>query len=373
MGEMSGENVQKGSLFSLQESARLAFFGACFGFSSSFASSHFHICPNEVTMTEQQVITWLLERDNFLLLTHVRPDGDTLGSASALCRSLNKAGKAAYLLRNPGVTRTFDGWLTLPWAPDGWEPEHVIAVDIATEKLFPDGEQQKYLGKTELCIDHHPSNEHYAQNLCLDPEAAAAGEVVYTICKGLGNLDEEMAKALYIAISTDCGCFVYSNTRPQSHRIAAELMELADMSAINKHFFQTKSSKELGLQARLMNSLAFFEDGKVCIGTVTVADKAALNADESDCEELSSFAATIEGVLCAATIRELEPNQCKVSLRTTPSYANANHICNRMGGGGHPAASGATLPYPTTVEEARKIVYQAIFHIIKGEALASNP
>lgn len=315
-------------------------------------------------MTVKEVITWLQERDNFLLLTHVRPDGDTLGSASALCLSLRKAGKTAYILKNPGVTRTYDGYLTLPWAPDGWEPEHVVAVDIATEKLFPAGEQQNYLGKTELCIDHHPSNEHYAQHLCLDAGAAAAGEVVYDICKVLCELDDEIAKALYIAISTDCGCFVYSNTRPLTHRIAAELMELADMSAINKHFFQTKSAKELGLEARLMNSLEFFEGGKVCIGAVTMADKEALNADESDCEELSSFAATIEGVLCAATIRELEPNKCKISLRTTPAYANANHICNRMGGGGHPAASGASLPYPTTVEQARTIVYDAIFSIL---------
>lgn len=316
-------------------------------------------------MTVKEVISWLLERDNFLLLTHVRPDGDTLGSASALCLALRKAGKTAYILNNPGVTRTFDNWLTLPFAPAGWQEEQVVAVDIATEGLFPDGEQQKYKGKVDLSIDHHPSNEHYAKELCLDADAAAAGEVVFDICKGLCELDEDIAKALYIAISTDCGCFVYSNTRPKTHRIAAELMELADMSAINKSFFQTKSAKELGLEARLMNSLEFFEEGKVCIGAVTMADKEELNADESDCEELSSFAATIEGVLCAATIRELEPSKCKISLRTNPAYANANRICGLMGGGGHLAASGATLPYPTTVEEARTIVYHSIFTVLK--------
>lgn len=315
-------------------------------------------------MTTNEVITWLSEGDDFLLLTHVRPDGDTLGSASALCLSLQKAGKTAYILKNDGVTRTYDGFLTLPWAPEGWEPRFVVAVDIATEGLFPEGEQQGYKGRVDLCIDHHPSNTRYAKELCLDADAAAAGEIMFDICKGLCQPDEDIAKALYIAISTDCGCFVYSNTRPKTHRIAAELMELADMSGINKHFFQTKSAKELGLEARLMSSMEFYEGGKVAIGTVTLADKAALNADESDCEELSSFAATIEGVLCAATIREMEVGKCKISLRTTPAYANANHICGLMGGGGHPAASGATLPVPTTVEEAKKIVYDAIFAIL---------
>lgn len=318
-------------------------------------------------MTEKEVIQWLRERDEFLILTHIRPDGDTLGCASALCLSLRKAGKTAYVLSNPGVTRTYDGWLTLPWAPEGWTPKFVVAVDIASEGLFPDGEQQRYKGKVDLCIDHHPSNTHYAKELCLDPEAAAVGEILYDICTELCEPDEDIARSLYIAISTDCGCFVYSNTRPRTHRIAAQLMELVDVSGINKHFFRTKSSKELGLQSRLMNSMEFYEEGKICIGTVTVADKAALNADESDCEELSSFAATIEGVLCAATVREMDVGKCKISLRTNPSYANANHICALMGGGGHPAASGATLPVPTSVEEAKRIVYDAVFAIVKGD------
>lgn len=316
-------------------------------------------------MTIQETAAWLKERDNFLILTHVRPDGDTLGSASALCLALQKAGKTAYILRNPGITRTFDGWLTLPWAEDGWTADHIVAVDIATEKLFPDGEQQKYIGKTELCIDHHPSNTHYAQNLCMDEDAAAAGEVVYQICKELCELDKEIAQALYIALSTDCGCFVYSNTRPLTHMIAAELMGYVEVSGINKHFFQTKSPKELGLQARLMNSMEFYEDGKVCIGVVSMSDKAALDADESDCEELSSFAATIEGVLCAATLRELAPSKWKISVRSNPDYANANHVCGVLGGGGHPAASGASLPVPTTLEDAKKAVYDAIFSIIQ--------
>lgn len=317
-------------------------------------------------MTEQQAIQWLRERDNFLVLTHIRPDGDTLGCATALCLALEQLGKTAYTLPNPGVTRTYEGFLDFRWAPEGYVPEHIVAVDIATENLFPEGPQQAYLGKTELCIDHHGSNTFYAQETCLDADAAAAGEVVYRIVKGLCPLTKDIAQALYIAISTDCGCFAYSNTTPTTHRIAAELMEYGDFSPVNKHFFQTKSFKELSLQSKLMASEQFFEDGKICIGCITIADKASVDADEGDCEELSSFAAVIEGVRCAATIRELAPGKCKISLRTDPNYINASQVCALMGGGGHAAAAGGSVA--GTVEHARQVVYESIMQVLGAEA-----
>ena len=109
------------------------------------------------------------------------------------------------------------------------------------------------------------------------------------------------------------------------------------MRKVNKHFFKTKRFVELKLESRLLESEAFFHDGKVCIGKISLQDKADLGAVEGDCEELSSFAATIEGVGCAATIRELAPDKWKISMRTVETYVDANHICNHLGGGGHAA------------------------------------
>lgn len=309
-------------------------------------------------MTEQQTAAWLKERDNFLVLTHVRPDGDTLGCATALCLALQSMGKTAYTLPNPGLTPTYDGYLDFQWAPEGYEPEHVVAVDIATEELFPEGEQQKYIGKSELCIDHHPSNTHYAGALCLDAGAAACGEVIYRLCRRWDVMSEPIARALYIAISTDCGCFVYSNTTPETHRIAAELMEVVDVKPLNKHFFQTKSRKRLQVEAMLMASEEFFENGEICIGKLSLADKANIQASEQDCEEIAAFAAQIEGVKCAATMKELSQDEWKISLRTDAQKYNANHICALLGGGGHPAAAGGHVS--GTEAEARKAVYDSI-------------
>ena len=309
-------------------------------------------------MTERQAADWLLARDNFLLLTHIRPDGDTLGSAAALALAMRKLGKTAWLAENPGVTDTYAGYMTGCWAPVDFVPDHIVAVDVATENLYPP-EFAPYQGKAGLCIDHHPSNEGYAGETCLDPSAAACGEIVYRICTLLGVMDADIARQLYIAISTDCGCFVYNNTTPETHRIAAELMSFGDFwQEINKRVFQTLSLKEIRLQNRLLSSMVFYDDGAVVLGSISLADMAEFEAGQSDCEELSSYANQIEGVKVAATLRQLEERVWKVSLRTGGNL-NATRVCALLGGGGHAAAAGATMQ-DVDENQAREKVLAAI-------------
>ena len=309
-------------------------------------------------MTEVQAAQWLLRRDNFLLLTHVRPDGDTLGSAAALALALRGLGKTAHVAYNPGITETYAGYMTGCYAPADFTPEHIVAVDIATENLLPPALEQ-WRGKSELCIDHHPSNEGYAQETCLDPTAAACGEIIYRICKELGVMDGEIAKQLYIAITTDCGCFVYNNTTPATHRIAAELMEYGDFwKQVNRNCFQTLSLKEIRLQNRLLESMEFFDDGALAVGAISLADLAEFQASQGDSEELASWANKIQGVKASATLRQLEERVWKVSLRTDGSL-NATQVCGLLGGGGHAAAAGASM-FDVDEQEARAKVLAAI-------------
>lgn len=311
-------------------------------------------------LKENEAAKWLQERDCFLILTHIRPDGDTLGSAAGLCAALRKAGKTAWVAENKGVTATYLGDIQ-PWfAPADYVPEHIVAVDIATENLFPP-EFEQYKGKTELCIDHHPSNEGYAEHLCLDASAAACGEVIYRICAhDLKVMDEQIARSLYLAVSTDCGCFVYDNTTPETHRIAAALMSWGDFyKEINKRCFQTRSRKRMELESRLLQSAQYFEDGKVVIGAVTLQDIAEVEASEADAEELSSLLRQVEGVKAAGTLRELKDGSWKLSLRTDPEYVNATDTCALMGGGGHKAASGARQS-GISQQEMRDLVLECI-------------
>lgn len=308
-------------------------------------------------MRESEAARWLLERDRFLILTHIRPDGDTLGCAAALCAALRKKGKTAWVARNLGVTSTYIGDIQAYFAPEDYIPEHIVAVDIATEGLLPP-ELEAYRGRTELCIDHHPSNTGYAPNLCLDAGAAACGEVIYRICKdGMGVMDGEIAKALYLAISTDCGCFVYSNTTPTTHRIAADLMEYGDFyREINQRCFQTRSRKRLELESRLLQSAHYYEEGRVVIGATSLRDMAEVGATEGDSEELSSLLRQVEGVKAAATLRELNDGSWKLSLRTDPAYLNATDTCALLGGGGHAAASGARQQGVDRAEMERRVL-----------------
>ncbi len=309
-------------------------------------------------MTELQAAQWLRERDNFLLLTHVRPDGDTLGSAAALALALQKLGKRAWVGYNSGVTETYAGYMEGCYPPADFVPEHIVAVDIATEHLLP-AEFEPYRGRIELCIDHHPSNEGYAGETCLDASAAACGEIVYRICKLLGEMDAAIAKQLYIAITTDCGCFVYNNTTPATHRIAAELMEYGDFwKQVNRNCFQTLSLKEIKLQQRLLGSMEFFDGGALAVGAISLADLAEFQASQGDSEELASWANKIQGVKASATLRQLEERVWKVSLRTDGSL-NATRVCALLGGGGHAAAAGASM-YDVDEAQARRRVLEAV-------------
>ena len=295
------------------------------------------------TMTLNDCVEYLKDNDGYLLLTHVRPDGDTLGSAAALCHILRRMGKTAYLYDNPQVTATYSLFVDRYLAPEDFKPACTVAVDLASENLFPEGFSSK--STVDLCIDHHPTNSRYAENLLCDPEKASCGEIVLALGKLLlGQIDETLASLLYIAVSTDCGCFVYANTRSDTHRAAAELMDAgADYKTLNKLLFRTYSYSRLMLEGLIYTGMRRYGQGNcVTVVTVTLEMMEQSGATEDDCEDLASLAGRVEGNRVAVTIRELEPGLCKVSLRSGEDFDCAA-ICALHGGGGHKMAAGCTV------------------------------
>ena len=286
---------------------------------------------------------WLQERDNFLILTHVRPDGDTVGCAAGLCRALREQGKTAYVLPNPETTAIFTPYLEGLLGDESWQPDYVVSVDMAARGLFP-ANAQKYLERVDLAIDHHSSQEFFAKETCLDASRAACGELMYDIVRQWGPVSKEVALPLYVAVSTDCGCFVYSNTSAACHRIAAELMETGiDFYPINRKHFRTKSLKRLQLESMLTAGMDVYDQGQTIIVSLTLDMMAQVGAKEEDIDDISAFVGQIEGVRNGITLRELRPGVCKVSLRTDPGDLNASAVCAVLGGGGHSAAAGATV------------------------------
>ena len=309
-------------------------------------------------MTYQEAAGFLLAHDRYLILTHLRPDGDTVGCAAGLCRALRQAGKTAYVLSNREVTPLFSPYLEGLLAPEGWQPDTVVSVDIAARGLFPDN-AQPYLERVDLAIDHHPSQEFFAGETCLDAGRAACGELVLDIAEQLGPITPDIAVPLYVAVSTDCGCFAYGNTTADTHRAAARLIDCGiPLSQLNKRHFRTKTLRRLQVESAIVRSMELLDGGRTALAFISLDLLAQTGADERDLDDIANFVGQIEGVCNAATLRELSPGRCKLSLRTDPAVLNANHVCALLGGGGHAAAAGATME--GTLQQAREAVLRAI-------------
>lgn len=312
-------------------------------------------------MTIQETAAMLQTMDRVLLLTHVRPDGDTIGSAAALCQALRDMGKTAYLLPNAGTTETYQPYAEGYWGVADFEPDYVVSVDIAALSLLPEN-AKKYAGRIHLSIDHHPSNEGFAPHLCVLPEMAACGEIVYEIVRLMTPVTQEIALPLYVAVSTDTGCFVYSNTSAHTHRVAAALLETGiAVAGVNKALFRTKSRTRLAMEAWMAEWAEYYDNDRVVIMQIPRSLCLDYKATEADVEELSSLAALVAGTDCGVTLRELEGGRVKISLRTGPRV-NATAVCALLGGGGHAAAAGATIS--GSMKEAKQAVLQAIDMVV---------
>ncbi|MCI9466988.1 MAG: phosphoesterase RecJ domain-containing protein [Ruminiclostridium sp.] len=315
-------------------------------------------------MTEREAAALLGGLEDVLILTHRRPDGDTIGCAVALCLALRQLGKASYVLPNEDAHHLFDPYFEGVLAPAGFVPKQVVSVDTASLGMLPKS-AKPYQGKIILALDHHGSNEGYAQNNCVDPSCAACGELLFRIF-GLLNVSitPEIALPLYMAIATDTGCFVYSNTTPQTHRIAAALMESGcDTQWVNKRHFRIKSRTRILVESRLVEEMDLEEEGTLAFAYVTQALVQDLKATEEDLDDISSFIGLLSGVVNAVTLKELPKGGCKVSLRTDGKSLNASAVCARFGGGGHPAAAGCMIPgSPKEVHDALMEAIQAVRH-----------
>lgn len=310
-------------------------------------------------MEYSECVSLLMERDKILILSHLRQDGDTLGSGAALCHALRRAGKTAYIYRNPEITEKYLPYVGEYFAPEGFRPEYTVAVDTAEPGLFPVG----YSGTPELCIDHHPSNSRYTEKLLLREKKSSCGEIVLELVKLLhGAPDKTEAALLYIAISTDTGCFQYSNTNSATLRAAAETLDAgADIHELNQRFFRRVTKARIVLEGMIYSGMTFHRDGFVAVATVTRDMMEKAGATENDCDDLASLVGRVEGADVGVTIREQQNGGSKISVRSTPQV-NSNDICAVFGGGGHKMAAGCTIDRPPA--EAKEMLLAAIDRIL---------
>ena len=310
------------------------------------------------TVTVQQAAEFLRAHDNYLILTHKRPDGDTIGCAAALCRGLRALGKTAHVCPGAGETHLFTPYLEGLLAPEGYGPDTVVSVDVAARSLFTDAGRPWLERGVDLAVDHHPSQEFFAERTCLDAGRAACGELILDILKELGPVTADMAVPLYVAIATDTGCFQYGNTTAASHRAAAELIDTGlDLFPLNKRHFRTKSWARLQVERLITEGMHRYENGKIAVAPVSLSLLDEAGATEEDMEDIAAFLGQIEGVETSVTIREQAGGSCKLSVRTSGGL-NATQVCALLGGGGHAAAAGCTVDMD--LAGAEKAILEAI-------------
>lgn len=308
---------------------------------------------------------FLKKHDNYIILTHASPDGDTLGAAYALYYGLKEIGKTAGVICPDLIPAKYSYFaVTTDHITDN--NATVVAVDVADKKLL--GALEETFGdRVSLCIDHHISNTHFADNLLLDYGASAACEIMYELLNKLKvNINDVTAKALYTGIATDTGCFKYSNVTSKTHIIVSELFDYnINAAEINRLMFDTKSKKLLELEKMVLDTAEYHFDSKCMLLCVTDEMQKKTGCSGPDLESIAIISRSVEGVKAGITIKQTDDCQFKISLRTFDPL-DASRICGKLGGGGHKGAAGATL------EGSLEQVKEKILEAVRREMVETN-
>ena len=310
------------------------------------------------SLTRNETAAFLRQHDHYAIVSHTRPDGDTLGSTAALCRCLRAMGKTAHVLTNAEATARY-AWLHDGLTKDSPEPgDTIVSVDVASPGMLPK-DRKDLEGKIALRIDHHGAATSFTEYELVEPETAACGEIIYELICLLGvQMDPEMADAVYVATSTDTGCFRFSNTTDHTFLTAAACLKAgARVFRLNQQLFEINSLAKMKIQSWIVENMKLISGGKLALVAIPKEVELSLGVTEDDMDNISNFPRTIEGVCLAATLRETKSGGTKISVRAVPGY-DATRITVPFGGGGHKGAAGASLDMP--IAEAAKKVEAAL-------------
>ena len=307
----------------------------------------------------------LLYNNNILILTHIGPDGDTLGSAFAIKYMLPQKNVVIICDDKLPERLSFIGEGVLALCPDEFKPELVVSVDTASLDLT--GEYgQNFAGKIDLKFDHHPMSEEFARYNYIDESAAACGEIIADLIVHLGVLDNLTAGALYAAISSDTGCFQYSNVTAETHRKTAVILEAGiDHVDINQRLFKNKTPGEMTALRVTLESLKFYLNGSVVSICFTNEMKSKHGLNDEDIGDISSIPREIAGVELGVVLKQRQDKEreFKISMRSGAGI-EANRLCAIFGGGGHIRAAGGVIEADSG-EDAERIVMERVLSVLE--------
>lgn len=320
------------------------------------------------TDSRARVLEELRAGEHFLLVTHEHPDGDAIGSLVAMHGVLRTLGKDSLMfvsaddLPLPLEYRFFELDGVVSAVPGDIDHRTVIFLDCGNIDRTPVGEVKRD-GSHILNLDHHHDNTLFGDLDHVVPEASCTAEIVWDLMHELGvRPTREIAEALYVGLITDTGKFMYENTGPRAHLMAADLIEAGvDTHDIYRRLYEGMPYAKLELLGRALSNVRRHDAGRLTMAILTRADFDETGSDDSFSEGVIDHLRSVEGTKVAALARELpgsDPShpRKKVSLRSTDGEVDVSAIAREAGGGGHRQAAGfaTSLPEPELLEFLRE-------------------
>ena len=317
----------------------------------------------------EQIGQALREGGRFAVLSHVRPDGDALGSQLALGLSLKRLGKDVRIWNEEGMLEKYSflpsaNLLTKPPA----DPEDVdvaIALDTAIQNRLGTALPAVRSAKVWINIDHHPSNPGYGDLVYINPKAPATGQILFELIRSEKlPIDAAIAENLYVAISTDTGSFQYPNTTARTFEMAAELVRAGvDVGRVSQLTYENYPRRRAELLRDLLGTMRFEANDRVASFSLSLATAKKLGVLPEDNEGLIDHLRAIHGVIVAVFFEELADGKVRVSMRSKSEKVNVCAICEKFGGGGHVLAAGARLP--GTLAEVEKKILEEVRDVVR--------
>ncbi len=314
------------------------------------------------------VLQALRQTTKTIVVTHENPDGDALGSLVAMRQVLESIGHDSLMfiaesdLPLPYEYRVFELDGLVSSAPADIEDRTIVFLDCGNVDRNPGAQSLRSRDAWDrvINIDHHHDNTRFGTVNHVDPDASCTAEIIWDLSHSLGvELTPESARALYIGLITDTGCFMYENTGPRAHRMAGELIERGiDVHAIYQQVYEGVPFGKLALLARGLDHAQRYDDGRLIATHLSAEDFEATGAQQSYSEGVVDHLRAVRDTMVAALVRdrltasgeaaldEQGARQRKVSLRSSDMRIDVSAIARAQGGGGHRAAAGFSTSMP---------------------------
>lgn len=315
-------------------------------------------------MSVESVVSAIKNAKTIAIISHINPDGDTVGASLALYKAIKMYGGKPYIfcsdeLKNKVATMSGAEYYNTEKLD---KYDLAIAVDCADMERMGDAVIEFKRAKHTACIDHHKTNRGYAENIYVEPTAAATTQIMYNVVTALGGLNDEIAKLLYTGLVTDSGGFTFSNVTPDTMRVAGELLKYnIEAHLICEQFLKNIRYNTFKLKTRVLEKAKFYDDNTIGIITFRQEDFDATGTDSSCTEGIINNIRNIDGVKVAVSISEVKDKDFKISIRTGDEV-DSSKIVYFFGGGGHKNAAGCRLSgfYEDVVDKILKAVRDEI-------------